>query len=245
MKVARFWFDAGLRGLLQCASVDGEVEYRFNGPQSAKHLIESVGIPHTEVGAVRVGPAAVSTAYLVQHGDAVAVHSAAPGTGYAGEPRFVLDGHLGRLAAHVRMLGLDCLYESSYDDATLARISVDEARILLTRDRRLLMRKCVTHGYLIRSLAPNEQLTEVLRRFALRPWIKPFQRCIRCNHPLEVVDKQTIIDRLEPLTKRYFDDFRVCPACKQIYWKGSHFEKMQALIADLDRSILTPGQEGS
>ncbi len=234
MKVARFRFDVGLRSLLQCGHAEGEFDYHFNGPQSAKHLIESVGIPHTEIGRVLARSVPVSDGYLVQSGDIVEVFGNAPGFDSAEEPHFVIDGHLGRLASHLRMLGLDCLYENDYGDATLATVSVGEGRILLTRDRRLLMHKSVTRGYLLRSLDPYQQLLEVLQRYSLRHWIRPFQRCIRCNQLLEPVDKAAIIERLEPLTKLYFDDFRICPACRQIYWKGSHFERMQKLIASLE-----------
>ena len=108
-----------------------------------------------------------------------------------------------------------------------------EARYLLTRDRRLLMRKSLVLGYLVRSLDPQVQLAEVSRRFGLARWAAPFRRCIRCNHLLESVEKSGIMDRLEPLTRVYFNEFRRCPSCKQIYWKGSHYERMQARIADL------------
>ncbi len=237
VKIARFQFDASLRPLLQHGNADGVFDYRFNGPQSAKHLIESVGIPHTEVGAIWIGPVSVSLAYLVQDGDTVDVLSNSRGQADEVEPRFVLDGHLGRLNSHLRMLGLDCLYQPDYDDNTLGKISLDEDRFLLSPDRRLLMRKQITRGYLLRSLDPEQQLHEVVQRYGLRRWVRPFQRCIRCNHPLEVVSKAEIIDRLEPLTKLYFDDFRICPACKQIYWKGSHFERMQRLIGRLDVEV--------
>ncbi len=234
MNVARFHFDEDLRPLLQHGNDHGEFDYRFTGPQSAKHLIESVGIPHTEVGSVKAGSIAVTLAYLVQDGDTLEAFGnsgpAVPGD----ELHFVLDGHLGRLNSHLRMLGLDCLYDPYYDDDTLVAISLSEGRYLLTRDRRLLMHKLITRGYLLRSLDPEQQLQEVVHRYGLRRWIKPFQRCIRCNHPLQVVSKADVLDRLEPLTKLYFDDFRICPACQQIYWKGSHFERMQQLIARLD-----------
>jgi len=151
----------------------------------------------------------------------------------AGEPRFVLDGHLGRLASHLRMLGLDCLYSSAFEDEELAQASAEEGRILLTRDRRLLMRKIVTQGYLLRSLDSDEQLCEVVKRYELWQWVKPFRRCLRCNHPLETVSKEAVLERLEPLTKRYFDEFRICPACDQVYWKGSHYERMLELIAQV------------
>ena len=233
MKTARFRFDADLRSLLQHAHVDGALAYAFNGPQSAKHLVESLGVPHTEIGGIQANGQAVSGAYLVQDGDLVEVVGNAPGGGAAAEPRFVLDGHLGRLNAHLRMLGLDCLYEPGYSDPELARIGVEQARIILTRDRRLLMRKLVTLGYLVRSLDPEEQLREMVRRYGLQPWFRPFQRCIRCNHALEPVSKADIIDRLEPLTRLHFEEFRICVACGQIYWKGSHVERMERLIQRL------------
>lgn len=233
MKSARFEFDQNLRPLLRGDRRGGDFEYVFSGPQSVKHLIESADIPHTEIGKVQVGDQTVGLDYLVQDGDHIRVQAAHPPNDKGGEPRFVLDGHLGRLASHLRMLGMDCLYRSDVEDQELAKLSLDEGRALLTRDRRLLMRKTVTSGYLLRSLDPHEQFQEVVKRFHLKKWIRPFQRCIRCNHLLEPIDKEAIIDRLEPLTRRYFQEFHICPACGQIYWKGSHYERMQKFISDM------------
>jgi uncharacterized protein with PIN domain len=145
----------------------------------------------------------------------------------------LLDNHLGRLAAYLRMLGFDCLYHNDYSDEELAEILQHEERILLTRDRRLLMRNVVSHGYCPRSLDSLEQLTEVIQRFELAKRIQPFHRCLRCNHPLEPVSKEAVLDRLEPLTRLYFDEFQICPDCKQIYWKGSHYERMERLIEQI------------
>ena len=234
MKIARFTFGASLRELLPRDKRSGTFDYVFNGPQSVKHLIESVGIPHTEIGLMKANGEKITLDYLVKNGDQVEVqpesfldHRPAPVT----EPRFVLDGHLGRLTSHLRMLGLDCLYHNDYADKELVQVCVDEGRVLLTRDRRLLMHKSIAQGYLLRSLDPQEQLSEVVQRYRLKGWIKPFQRCIRCNHPLEPVSKEDVIERLEPLTKLYFEEFHICPACQQIYWKGSHYERMQNLIS--------------
>ena len=233
MKTARFRFDNDLCSIVRHVHTDGGFDYAFNGPQSAKHLIEAVGVPHTEIGAIQANMQPVGSGYQVQDGDLIDVSGNAPGSGPAPEPRFVIDGHLGRLNSRLRMLGLDCLYEPGYTDEDLVRIGVGDERIVLTRDRRLLMHKTVTLGYLVRSLDPDEQLRDVVERYGLRRWIRPFQRCIRCNHVLEPVSKDEIIDRLEPLTKLYFEEFRICRACGQIYWKGSHFERMQQLIQGL------------
>ena len=173
--------------------------------------------------------------YIVHDGDRIEVRPVAP-FDQATEPRFVLDGHLGRLASHLRMLGLDCLYHNGYEDEELVRISVEDERVLLTRDRLLLMHKIITQGYLLRSLNTNEQLDEVVKRYSLAKWVKPFQRCIRCNHPLESVDKETVLEKLEPLTKRYYDEFKLCPACDQVYWKGSHYERMLQLIEKVSKN---------
>lgn len=245
MKTARFEFAPCLRPLLARNLRDGPLDLRFDGPQTAKHLIESLGIPHTEIGELRADGEVVGLGYLVHDGDRLEVGAGTRVEVDAGEPRFILDGHLGRLAARLRMLGLDCLYSSAAEDEQLARVSAEEGRILLTRDRRLLMRKVVTQGYLLRSLDSNEQLREVVKRYEPWRWVKPFRRCLRCNHPLETVSKEAVIDRLEPLTKRYFDEFRICPACSQVYWKGSHYERMLELIAqvagtDKNMSLRTP-----
>jgi len=133
------------------------------------------------------------------------------------------------------MLGFDCLYRNDYDDAELAELVQREKRILLSRDRRLLMRKVVQYGYCLRSLEPPEQLTEVVRRFDLADKIRPFHRCLRCNGALQPVSKETVLDRLEPLTKIHYDEFSLCPACDQVYWKGSHVERMEKLIESVKR----------
>jgi len=204
------------------------VTVEFRGRQTVKHLAESLGVPHPEIGQVHINGQGGNLNEITQDGDKIELHPIR--NGLPAEPRFVVDCHLGRLTAHLRMLGFDCSYQNDIDDQTLTDIAVQEGRILLTRDRHLLMRKNIEHGYCPRSLDPYEQLTEVLTRFELTESIHPFHRCIRCNHPLKPVDKAEVIDRLQPLTKKYFDDFRICTACEQIYWKGSHFDKMQEMV---------------
>ena len=146
------------------------------------------------------------------------------------EVRFVLDNHLGRLAGYLRMLGFDALYRNDYQDDELAEVSEHQDRLLLTRDRRLLMRNQVKRGYWVRSKIPRQQVSEVVGRFVLAGQVVPFRRCIRCNGLLQAVSKEEVLDRLQPLTRQYFNEFRICPDCGQIYWKGSHYERMQHLI---------------
>ena len=185
-------------------------------------------MPHPEIGQVQVNGQERTWDTITEDGDRVEIHPVP--NGLPAEPRFILDNHLGRLAAYLRMLGFDCLYQNEEEDEELADLAQKEGRILLSRDRRLLMRKVVVYGYCVRSLDPLEQLPEVIERFDLTKKIVPFHRCLRCNHPLEPVAKEAILDRLEPLTRQYFDEFQICPACKQIYWKGSHYERMTRLL---------------
>ena len=125
---------------------------------------------------------------------------------------------------------MDVLYQNDYEDFVLAEISHIEKRILLTRDRGLLKRKIVIEGYWVRSLNPLIQLEEVLNRFDLIDKIQPFKRCLQCNYPLQPVDKKSVMDQLEPLTIKYYNEFFICPDCKKVYWKGSHFERMKQFV---------------
>ena len=108
-----------------------------------------------------------------------------------------------------------------------------ENRALLTRDRRLLMHAIVKAGYCPRSQNPDEQTIEVIRRFDLFDSIAPFTRCLRCNAPLQEVAKADVIEKLEPLTKIYYERFRRCSGCGQIYWAGSHFSKLQKRLDEI------------
>ena len=207
---------------------------------SVKDVIEALGVPHTEVDLVLVNGASVDFSYLVRDGDRISVYPVFESIDITPllqvrprplrEPRFVLDTHLGKLAAYLRMLGFDTLYRNDYDDRTLAEISSGERRILLTRDRGLLKRSVVTHGYHVRETDPERQLVEVVRRFDLFRAIAPFRRCLRCNGALESIPKEAVADRLAPLTRQYYDEFATCRACGRIYWKGSHHVRMQRLV---------------
>lgn len=217
---------------------------------SVKDLIESLGVPHTEVDLILVNGESVDFAYRVRAGDRISVYPVFEALDIAPlvrvrprplrEPRFVLDTHLGKLALYLRMLGFDALYRNDYADEELARISSQEHRILLTRDRGLLKRRLVTHGYHVREDDPERQLVEVVRRFDLAGAAQPFGRCLRCNDLLEEVEKAAIEHRLEPKTRRYYHQFRVCRGCGRVYWPGSHHEHMRARIERLLREATRP-----
>jgi uncharacterized protein len=145
--------------------------------------------------------------------------------------KFILDVHLGKLARWLRMLGFDTLYRNDYADPEIVAIAVREERVILTRDLGIMKRRAVTRGYHIQSTKPEEQLQEVLSRYALLSQIQPFHRCIVCNGLLQRVAKEAVIAQLEPKTVRYYDEFFQCEACHKIYWRGSHFDRMEMFIA--------------
>jgi uncharacterized protein with PIN domain len=250
MSQATLQFHAELNDFLSRERRGAAFAHSFRGRVSIKDMIESLGVPHTEVAAIVVHGTSRDFAYLVREGDRIDVYpiSLTESLGpylplrppIASPARFILDTHLGQLASYLRLLGFDTLYRNDYADAELARIASDEQRILLTRDRGLLKRRILIHAYYIRETNPQRQVAEVLRRYQLAGAIKPLRRCIRCNGLLHAVPKAQIDDRLEPKTREHYHEFRICASCGQIYWRGSHYEKIQRFI---DRVL--PGERPS
>lgn len=225
-------FYAEFNRFLLSSRRDTTFTHDFEGVRSIKDLVESLGVPHTEIARYVVNGSAVPPSYIVQDGDDIRVYPAENTFG-VGEARFVLDVHLGRLAAYLRMLGFDTLYPEDYDDANLARISHEENRILLSRDVGLLKRSIVKQGYFVRETDPWQQLAEVLRRYDLFAAISSFSRCTQCNGLLAEIDKNTVADRVPPGTQNHYDEFRECTSCEKIYWKGSHYDKMVQFLDQL------------
>jgi uncharacterized protein with PIN domain len=216
------------------------LEKSFFVPGTIKDVIESFGVPHSEVDLIVVNGESVPFSYLVHDGDRIAVYPVFESFDIAGEVRvrqqplreskFVLDVHLGRLAAYLRMLGFDALYGNSSRDDKLVRVSVDQQRILLTRDRGLLRHGAVTHGYFVRQTESRLQLAEVVARFDLARSLRPFTRCMACNAFLEEVPKEQVESQLPPQVAISFEEFRRCPECGRTYWKGSHYRRMQRWV---------------
>jgi uncharacterized protein len=232
-KVANFHFFGSLNDFLPVSKQDVDFAISFQGAQSVKNLFESCGAPHVEVESLIANGKPVDQKYIVQDGDRIEVHPYILPVAIASPARFVLDNHLGKLAAYLRLLGFDTVYRNDFQDEELAQISSQEGRLLLTRDILLLMRSVITQGYWVRSQLPRQQVVEILTHFDLFSAIAPFGRCVHCNALLQPVPKEQVLERLEPLTRRYFDEFQRCPACDQVYWKGSHYDHMQEFIEQL------------
>jgi uncharacterized protein with PIN domain len=228
---------------------------QFTQTGSVKDAIEALGVPHTEIDLILVNGQSVDFDYRFQDGDRISVYPVFESLDITPivhlrpaplrTPAFVLDAHLGRLAAYLRMLGFDSLYRNDYDDPELAEISSREHRTLLTRDRKLLMRKQVTRGYFIRERQPRNQLLEVIHRFDLFSMQRPLTRCMHCNGEIRKIDKHSIENRLQPRTRAYYSEFWQCQDCGKIYWKGSHYMRMQQLIDSINGGESGPGSKKS
>jgi uncharacterized protein with PIN domain/sulfur carrier protein ThiS len=212
-------------------------------PTSVKDLVEGCGVPHTEVDLLLVDGQPVDFDYLIEGGERVSVFPFIETIDIPQkdrlqqpaltDPRFLVDVNLGKLARYLRMAGFDTVYHTHAKDDDLVEQMLEEDRALLSRDRKLLMRKVVTCGYMPRSDQAAIQLEEVFRRFDLFDDVDPYTRCPNCNGMLQSVPKEQVLDQLEPLTKRHFDTFSQCPDCGQVYWAGSHRRRLNPRVKKL------------
>ena len=219
------------------------LRYPVDRRASVKDVIESLSIPHTEVGRLTLNGEEIDFGHLLAGGDRLVAEPHAPpvdvtvSTRLRPQPlpavRFLVDHNVARLAAKLRMAGFDTLFDPAWHDDELALAADRQGRILLSRDLGLLKRKKVLHGHLVREANPARQLGEILHFYGLAGHIVPFGRCLRCNTLLTPVAKADVIELLEPLTKKYYHSFQLCQGCTRIYWAGSHHERMSELLAGL------------
>jgi uncharacterized protein with PIN domain len=243
VKRALLRFYAELNDFLPPEKRYRESEVLFHVGPAVRDVIESAGVPHTEVDLVLVNGESAPLSTILDDGDRISVYPVfesfdiAPLSLVRPEPlripRFVLDVHLGRLAAYLRMGGFDADYSNHASDPELARAAHSENRILLTRDRGLLKRGTVERGYYVRETAPFAQFREVVARFDLARLLKPFTRCMACNAALRDIAVEAAGARVPPEVLERHREFRECRACGRVYWKGSHYRRMQALLDQL------------
>lgn len=201
-----------------------------DGVSTLGHVIESLGVPLTEVGALVVDGREVPVAHIPAHGERVTVHPVARPQRVPGAPlRFLLDVHLGTLARRLRLLGVDTAYESTdIGDPALATRSATEQRVLLSRDRGLLRRRELWAGAYVYSTRPDDQLHDILDRF--RPELRPWTRCTACNGLLRQATKDEVAGQLKGGTERSYDVFAQCEECGRAYWKGAHHDQLEEIV---------------
>jgi uncharacterized protein len=242
-KKATFRFYEELNDFLppQKRKVPFSVEFRGN--PSIKDIMESLGVPHTEADLILSNGESVPFSYHVKDGDTISVYPEFESLNIASvtrlnkkplrEIKFIADVNLGKLAKYLRLLGFDCLYNKEYTASEIIETAETQKCIILTRAASLLKNKKISRGYWIRSQYPQEQTREVIRRFDISADMKPFSRCLICNGIITEIEKENVINELEPETIKNYYEFSRCSSCKKIYWKGSHTIKLQTFIQSI------------
>lgn len=249
MALACFRFYEELNDFLAPERRKVEFEYQCARAATVKNAIEALGVPHTEVELILANGKSVDFSYRVLHGDRIAVYpvfeafDVRPLLRLRPEPlrrpRFIADAHLGGLARFLRMLGFDTLYSNDWHDAEIRRRAALEQRTILTRDRDLLKCRDVTHGCFLHARKPEQQLREIVARLQLEREARPFTLCLECNVALEPADKAAVADRIPPNAARFYDRFSTCSQCRSVFWEGSHWKRMQAVLD----GVLNPAGE--
>lgn len=239
----RIRFYGELGDLLPVERRAHDFEQPFALGTTVKDLIESLGVPHTEVDLILVDGESVDFSYQLSDGERVGVYPVFESFDISGltlvrpkplrDPRFVCDVHLGKLASYLRLAGFDTLYESDLGDGEIVDLALSDRRTVLTRDRGLLKRSAVTHGYLVRDNNPRRQIREVVERFDLAGLFRPFSRCSVCNGVIESVPKEEVLAQLPAHTAQTQTEFWRCSVCRRVYWKGSHYEALLLLLSSI------------
>jgi uncharacterized protein with PIN domain len=209
----------------------GLVTVRIGDPANTLgHVVQSAGVPLVEVGLLRADGVPLDPGRPAPRGVTVELAPRRrPQPAPADPPRFLLDVHLGSLARRMRLLGLDVAYRNDAADDELLAWSLDQRRVLLTRDHGLLRRRAVRWAGYVRGQRTDEQLADVLDRFA--PPLRPWSRCLACNGELVPVEVTEVADRLQPGTLRSYVEFSRCTGCARVFWRGAHAGRLEKVIA--------------
>jgi len=213
----------------------------FKGKRSIKDMIESLGVPHAEIDLILVNGRSVDFTYIVKEGDRVSVYPVFESLNIQ-EPtrlrkmplrrtRFIADVNLADIARLMRLLGFDVYFQPNLSERQIIDISLQEHRIILTRSKKLLKFKTVTHGVFVRRGDKERQIRDILDRLDIRDQARPFSRCLRCNAPLKRVAKDTVLHRVPARSRSFCDEFFVCQSCDRVYWNGTHVIRMRQVVA--------------
>ncbi len=240
MLKAMFRFYEELNDFLPKSKRKTDFEAEFEEKRSIKDMIESLGVPHTEIDLILVNGKSVDFKYLLQDKDGVSVYPVFEALDITGvthlrkiplrKTRFIADNNLGDIVKYLRVLGFDVYFDASHSPREIIEISKRESRIILTRSKNLLKRKEVTHGLYIYPGATGEQVKRIVDFLDIKSGIEPFSRCLLCNNRLKTIAREEIADRIPPKTKAHCNEYTHCKCCDKIYWKGTHFMNMSKVI---------------
>ncbi|WP_321515093.1 Mut7-C RNAse domain-containing protein [Marinifilum fragile] len=238
-----FRFYAELNDFLPLYRRQRVFEEWYKTPICVGDTMVSLGVPFSEVDLILVNGTSVGMNHMLCEYDRISVYPKFESLDISAnsklrerplrESKFILDCHLGKLARYLRMLGFDCLYKNHMDDDVIIEIAKRDDRIILTRDKLLLKSSRITHGYFVRAIEKHAQLKEVVEKFDLYSQFKSFSRCMTCNHPLQAVSTEEILHKIDEDTAQIFQEFYLCPDCDKVFWKGSHFKRMEEFVRRL------------
>ena len=232
LSAASFRFHGELERFLPRARRGLAFVHEYARAATLKQAIESLGVPHTEIGRVVVNGERATLARTVRENDAVDAFPHEPGQALFQAPlSLIADAHMGALARMLRMLGLDTIYDNALQDAAIVECAATEGRVVLTRDRELLKRREVLRGCYVHALKPEAQLREVAQRYDVAAHMRPFTLCLHCNLPLEPADVHVICERVPERIRAQYDRFKHCVGCRRVFWEGSHWDRMRSVIA--------------
>lgn len=150
--------------------------------------------------------------------------------------KFVADSNVGKLARLLRMIGYDTLFFRDIADNLLVEVALNEERILLTKDTRLVQRRVVTGGtlkaILLQEDEPKWQLRQVVKELQLDMQAAQFTRCLECNHLLTSRSRDEVRDLVPPYVYRTQSQYMQCEGCGRIYWRGTHWQRMREKLRE-------------
>lgn len=239
---AVFRFYAELNDFVARERRFGDSAFAVAADATVKHAVEALGVPHTEIELILVNGAPVDFAHRLRDGDRVSVYplfealDVTPLLRLRPQPlrdtRFFADAHLGALARLLRLAGFDTRYDNHVGDDEIVRVALAERRIVLSRDRDLLLRRELTHGCYVHAQRPDAQLAEVLARLDLADGLRPFSRCLDCNAPLRAATADEVAAaELPPDVRARQRRFSTCDACGKVFWEGGHWQRMRERLA--------------
>lgn len=240
MPKVTFRFYEELNDFLPADRQKTDFEIDFKSKRSIKDMIEALGVPHVEVDLILINGKSVDFNYIIQAEDRVSVYPVFESlniekvTHLRKIPlrctKFIANVNLGEITKYMRLLGFDVYFDPAISAQEIIKISKNENRIILTKSRKLLKFKEVSHGIFIRPGKTEDQVRRIMDFLDIKNQVRPFSRCLLCNTRLEKIPKENIRDRIPPKVKELYDEYNHCTSCDRIYWKGSHQIKMQNVI---------------
>jgi uncharacterized protein with PIN domain len=133
------------------------------------------------------------------------------------------------------------MFVEGIDDSRIVRIALDEERVLLTKDTRMMERRVITTGRLKAVLIETDdvmsQVRQVFNAFSLSSKVKPFSLCIECNEPLLPRKRDEVKEIVPPYVLRTQTYYMQCPNCQRVYWRGTHWERMSRELKTIVESV--------